>query len=35
MRSGDGDAASFAQVATCGNAAVALGRIEKNEKLYV
>jgi single-stranded DNA-binding protein len=30
----DGDAASFVQVAIFGDAAVALGRIEKNEKLY-
>jgi single-strand DNA-binding protein len=34
VRSGDGDAASFVQVAIFGDAAVALGRIEKNEKLY-
>jgi single-stranded DNA-binding protein len=34
VRSGDGDAASFVQVAIFGNAVVALGRIEKNEKLY-
>jgi single-stranded DNA-binding protein len=34
VRSGDGDAASFVQVAVFGDAAVALGRIEKNEKLY-
>lgn len=34
VRSGDGDAASFVQVAIFGDAAVTLGRIEKNEKLY-
>jgi len=34
VRSGDGDAASFVQVAIFGDAAVALGRIEKNDKLY-
>ena len=34
VRSGDGDAASFVQVAIFGDAAVALGRLEKNEKLY-
>jgi single-stranded DNA-binding protein len=34
VRSGDGDAASFVQVAIFGDAAVALGRIERNEKLY-
>jgi single-strand DNA-binding protein len=34
VRSGDGDAASFVQVAIFGDAALALGRIEKNEKLY-
>jgi single-strand DNA-binding protein len=34
VRSGDGDAASFVQVAIFGDAAVTLGRLEKNEKLY-
>jgi hypothetical protein len=34
VRSGDGDAASFVQIAIFGDAAVALGRVEKNEKLY-
>jgi hypothetical protein len=34
VRSGDGDAASFVQVAVFGDAAIALVRIEKNEKLY-
>jgi hypothetical protein len=34
VRSGDGDAASFVQAAIFGDAAVALGRIERNEKLY-
>jgi Single-strand binding protein family len=34
VRSGDGDAASFVQVAIFGHAAVALGRLEKNEKLH-
>jgi hypothetical protein len=34
VRSGDGDAASFVQVAIFGDAAVALGKIERNEKLY-
>jgi Single-strand binding protein family len=34
VRSGDGDAASFVQVAIFGDAAIALGRLERNEKLY-
>jgi single-strand DNA-binding protein len=34
VRSGDGDAASFVQVAIFGDATVTLGRIERNEKLY-
>jgi single-strand DNA-binding protein len=34
VRSGDGDAASFVQVAIFGDVAVALGRLERNEKLY-
>jgi single-stranded DNA-binding protein len=34
VRSGDGDAASFVQVAIFGDAAVAIGRLERNEKLY-
>ena len=34
IRSGDGNAASFVQAAIFGDAAVALGRIERNEKLY-
>jgi single-stranded DNA-binding protein len=34
VRSGDGDATSFVQVAIFGDAAVALGRVERNEKLY-
>jgi single-stranded DNA-binding protein len=34
VRSGEGDAASFVQVAIFGDAAVALDRLEKNEKLY-
>jgi single-stranded DNA-binding protein len=35
LRSGNGDAASTVQVAVFGDAAVALRRIEKNEKVYV
>jgi hypothetical protein len=34
VRSSDGDAASFVQAAIFGDAAVALDRIERNEKLY-
>jgi single-stranded DNA-binding protein len=34
LRSGDGDAAQFVQVSVFGDTAVALGRIERGERLY-